>query len=804
MSDGEARLLLGAPIAAEIRASVREDITRFVEQQGFAPTLAVVLVGRDAPSAVYLRQILRACEAAGIGGRLVEIEGSGADEVGLEARVTAAIRALNDDPFVAGIIVQMPLPPEVRLRAVIDAIDPAKDIDGIHPVNAGLLRLGFEGFLPATAHAAIEMLHRYDIPIEGREAVVIGRSNVVGMPVAFMLVREHATVTVCHSRTRDLAAEVARAEILVVAAGRPGLIQGSMLRPGVVVVDVGINVVGDAIVGDVDMASARLVASAITPVPGGVGPVTNALLLTHLVRAAVTQAATRQAQESTRMSFPSDLEIARSVTPRRIIDVAAELGLTEDDLELYGPLKAKVRLSAIERVEAANPRGKYILVSAITPTPLGEGKTTTTVGLAQGLNRIGKRAAVAIRQPSLGPVFGIKGGAAGGGYSQVIPMEDFNLHLTGDVHAIGAAHNLAAAFIDNSLHHKNPHGIDPLSITWPRVIDISDRAVRKMVIGLGGRENGVPRETETVITVASEVMAILALARDLKDLRVRLGRVVLAQTADGKPVTADDLKVAGAMTALLLDAIKPNLLQTLEGGPAFVHCGPFANIAHGNNSILADRLALATNDAVCTEAGFGADMGAEKFFDIKCRASGLRPDAAVVVATIRALKMHGGVGKIVAGKPLDAALLEENVDAVRRGARTWPSRSRTSGSTTFPWSSRSTRSRPTRRRRSPPSSRSRWRPGRERPWSPPISSTAAWARRPSPTRSGPPPRRGPPTSSSSTRTTRRCARRSSRSQPGSTVPRESSTSPLPPRRSRPTRSSGSGSCPCAWPRRSIR
>jgi formate--tetrahydrofolate ligase len=369
------------------------------------------------------------------------------------------------------------------------------------------------------------------------------------------------------------------------------------------------------------------------------------------------------------MTFPSDLEIARSVTPRRIVDVAADLGLTEDEIELYGPLKAKVKLSAIERVEAANERGKYILVSAITPTPLGEGKTTTTVGLAQGLNRIGKRAAVAIRQPSLGPVFGIKGGAAGGGYSQVIPMEDFNLHLTGDVHAIGAAHNLAAAFIDNSLHHKNPLGIDPFSIAWPRVIDISDRAVRRMVIGLGGRENGVPRETETVITVASEVMAILALARDLRDLRARLGRIVMAQTTDGRPITTEDLKVAGAMTALLVDAIKPNLLQTLEGGPALVHCGPFANIAHGNNSILADRLALATNDAVCTEAGFGADMGAEKFFDIKCRASGLRPDAAVVVATIRALKMHGGVGKIVAGKPLDQALLEENVDAVRRGSQ---------------------------------------------------------------------------------------------------------------------------------------
>ena len=265
-------------------------------------------------------------------------------------------------------------------------------------------------------------------------------------------------------------------------------------------------------------------------------------------------------------------------------------------------------------------------------------------------------------------MFGIKGGAAGGGYSQVIPMEDFNLHLTGDVHAIGAAHNLAAAFLDNSLHHKNPHGIDPHGILWPRVVDISDRALRHVVIGLGGREDGVPRETEYVITVGSEVMAVLALATDLQDLRARLGRIVLATRTDGTPVTAEDLGVAGAMTVLLRDAIKPNLLQTLEGGPAFVHCGPFANIAHGNNSIIADRLALATNDIVCTEAGFGADMGAEKFFDIKCRASGLKPDAAVVVATVRALKMHGGVGKIVAGKPLDPALLEENVEAVRTGA----------------------------------------------------------------------------------------------------------------------------------------
>jgi len=370
--------------------------------------------------------------------------------------------------------------------------------------------------------------------------------------------------------------------------------------------------------------------------------------------------------------MPNSLEIARSVTPRPIMELARELGLHDDEVELYGPYKAKVCLEGITRLEAeaeaTGKRGKYVVVTAITPTPLGEGKTTTNIGLVQGLNRIGHRAAVCIRQPSLGPVFGIKGGAAGGGYSQVIPMEDFNPHLTADNHAVGAAHTLLAAFVENSLTHNNPLGIDPLGVLWPRVVDISDRAIRKAIIGLGGRENGYPRETEWEITVASEVMAILALASDLQDLRRRLGRTVVATTFDGRRITAEDLKCAGSMTVLLRDAIKPNLLQTLEGGPAFVHCGPFANIAHGNNSILADRLALATCEIACTEAGFGADMGAEKFFDIKCRQSGLRPDAAVLVATVRALKMHGGVGRIVAGRPLDPALSEENVEAVRKGS----------------------------------------------------------------------------------------------------------------------------------------
>jgi formate--tetrahydrofolate ligase len=360
----------------------------------------------------------------------------------------------------------------------------------------------------------------------------------------------------------------------------------------------------------------------------------------------------------------SSLEIARAAKLRPIADVAAELGLRPDEYELYGPYKAKVRPNALER-RSDQPNGREIVVTALTPTPLGEGKTTTTIGLAQGLNRIGVHAAATIRQPSLGPVFGLKGGAAGGGYSQVLPMEEINIHFTGDLHAVAAAHNLGASFLDNHIFRGNLLGIDPGTIRWPRVIDVNDRALRRVMIGLGERLD--VRESEWHITAASEVMAILALASDIHDLRARLGRSVVAETYAGVPITLDDLKVAGAMTVLLREAMKPNLVQTLEGGPAFVHAGPFANIAHGNSSVVADRIALKLVDAVCTEAGFGSDMGFQKFVDIKCRLSGLRPAAAVIVATIRALKMHGGVGRVVAGKPLDPALLEENADAVERG-----------------------------------------------------------------------------------------------------------------------------------------
>ena len=364
----------------------------------------------------------------------------------------------------------------------------------------------------------------------------------------------------------------------------------------------------------------------------------------------------------------SDIEIAQAANLKPITEIAEGLGILEDELEVYGKHKAKVSLSVLDRLKD-KPNAKYIDITAITPTPLGEGKTTTTVGLGMGMNKIGKKSVIVIRQPSLGPVFGIKGGAAGGGYSQIVPMEDFNLHLTGDVHAVGLAHNLLAAFIDNHLHHGNKLDINPHSISWPRVMDVSDRALRNVVIGLGGKANGVPRETSFEITVASEVMAILALTTNMKDLRERLGRIVVATTKGGKPVTAEDLKCAGSMAVLLRDAIKPNLLQTVENTPAFVHAGPFANIAHGNSSIIADRIAAKCSDYVITESGFGADCGAEKFMNIKCRYSGLVPDVVVIVATVRALKMHGGVGKIVAGKPLTDDLLKENLPALEKGAQ---------------------------------------------------------------------------------------------------------------------------------------
>jgi formate--tetrahydrofolate ligase len=369
-----------------------------------------------------------------------------------------------------------------------------------------------------------------------------------------------------------------------------------------------------------------------------------------------------------RIKVPDDLEIARRAKLKPLPEIAADMGIGEGMLEPYGGSVAKIKLESIDEL-SDRPDAKYVVVSAITPTPLGEGKTTTTVGLGQAFKHIGRRATVAVRQPAMGPTFGIKGGAAGGGFSQVVPMEMLNLHLTGDTHAVTAAHNLLSAMIDNHVHQNDDFfHVDRHSITWRRVLDVNDRALRNIIVGLGPRADGVPRETGFDITAASEVMAILALATSLQDLRARLGRIVIGSTTEGEPITAEDLKAAGAMAVIMREAIKPNLMQTLENTPVLVHAGPFGNIATGNSSVVADRIGIKSGDFLITEAGFGADMGAERFFNIKCRYSGLKPDAAVLVATVRALKAHSGRFKIVAGRPLPPELLKENPEDVLAGA----------------------------------------------------------------------------------------------------------------------------------------
>jgi formate--tetrahydrofolate ligase len=365
--------------------------------------------------------------------------------------------------------------------------------------------------------------------------------------------------------------------------------------------------------------------------------------------------------------MPSALEISRQATLKPVADIAAEIGLPPWLIEPYGEHVAKIDLAAITEL-ADRPRARYVVVTAVTPTPLGEGKTTTTIGLGQAMAVIGKRATIAIRQASMGPTFGIKGGAAGGGYSQAVPFERLNLHLTGDMHAVTAAHNQLSAMLDNHLHHGNALGLDLRNITWRRVLDVNDRALRNIVLGLGSNQDGLPRQSGFDITAASEAMAVLALSSSLADMRARLGEIVVGYTTSGEPVTAEQLQAAGAMTVIMREAIKPNLLQTLEHTPVLVHAGPFGNIAHGNSSVVADLIGIHTGEFLITEAGFGADMGAERFFNIKCRVSGLEPDAAVVVTTVRALKAHSGKHKVVAGRPLPPAMLAENPDDVLAGA----------------------------------------------------------------------------------------------------------------------------------------
>lgn len=646
---------------------------------------------------------------------------------------------LNGDPNIHGIIVQMPLDTvnKIDSHLITDSVSPSKDVDGLNTVNEGRASIGdMSGFVPCTPNGCIELIKRSKVPISGARAVVLGRSKIVGTPASELLKWENATVTVCHSRTKNLDKECASADILVVGIGRAEMVKGSWIKPGAVVIDCGINAIpdptkksGQRLVGDVAFAEAKEVASYITPVPGGVGPMTVAMLMKNTVISA--ERAVKKLIENKwnlrplslkpQLPVPSDIEISRAQEPKNIIQLAEEIGLYPKEVSPYGSKKAKISLSVLSRLNHQKD-GKYVVVAGITPTPLGEGKSTTTIGLVQALSAHKLKNSVAtIRQPSQGPTFGIKGGAAGGGYSQVIPMEEFNLHLTGDIHAVTAANNLLAAQIDARVFHeatqtdqalydrlvpriKNNRSfsdiqlrrlarlgihktdpdvltlgeiskfvrlnIDPEKITWRRVLDTNDRFLRKITIGQSPTEKGKERQTAFDISVASEIMAILALSKSLKELKERLGKIVIGVDKSGNDVTADDLGATGAMAILLKDSIEPNLMQTLEGTPVMVHAGPFANIAHGCSSVIADAIALklvGPDGYVITEAGFGSDIGMEKFFDIKCRSSGLIPNAVVLVATIRALKMHGGGPAVTSGAPLKPEYLEENLELLENG-----------------------------------------------------------------------------------------------------------------------------------------
>ncbi|KAJ8976305.1 hypothetical protein NQ317_010259 [Molorchus minor] len=649
-----------------------------------------------------------------------------------ESELLNELHKLNNNPNIHGIIVQMPLDSEntINSHLITDSVSPDKDVDGLNTVNEGRVATGdLTGFLPCTPNGVIELAKRAGVNLSGADAVVLGRSKIVGTPAAELLKWNNATVTVCHSKTKDLKAQCQKADVLVVAIGQPEFVKGDWIKPGAVVIDCGINAISGMGKQLTISREAKEVASYITPVPGGVGPMTVAMLMKNTV-----QSAQRSAQHLLNATWnlkplplklqtpvPSDIEISRAQEPKDITQLAQEIGLYPGEISQYGSKKAKISLSVLDRL-SHQKNGKYVVVTGITPTPLGEGKSTTLLGLVQALStHLKKNSFATMRQPSQGPTFGIKGGAAGGGYSQVIPMEDVNLHLTGDIHAVTAANNLLAAQLDARIFHEATQKDQPLydrlvpkikgtrkfsniqlrrlkrlgidktdpdsltpeerarfarldidskNVVWNRVMDINDRYLRDITIGESPTEKGITRKEHFTISVASEIMAILALATSLKDFKERLANMVVAFDKNGGPVTADDLGMTGALMVLLKDSVEPTLLQTLEGSPVFMHAGPFANIAHGSNSIIADKIALklvGESGLVLTEAGFSSDIGMEKFFNIKCRASGDVPSAVVLVSTIRALKMHGGGPTVSPGAPLASEYTQENLELLRKG-----------------------------------------------------------------------------------------------------------------------------------------
>ena len=731
----------GKAIANKIQQGINAEIEKTQEiNPRYKPSLTIVQVGDRSDSSTYVRMKLKAAEEANIICNIVKYPESIS-----EPELLQNITQFNNDTSIHGILVQLPVPKHISEHAITSAVAEEKDVDGFGTSSIGELskRGGQPLFTPCTPKGVMMMLKEAGVDLKGKNAVVLGRSDIVGSPVSALLRNADATVTVCHSQTQGLEHHIKQADVLVAAIGKPNFVKGDWLKPGAVVIDVGTNFIpdetkksGQRTVGDVDFTSASEVASKISPVPGGVGPMTVAMLLQNVINAANTYFKKQKARHIKPLPLklvspvPSDIAVSRAQRPKPITTVASEVGIANHELEPYGASKAKVDLSLLQRL-GHRRNGRYVLVAGITPTPLGEGKSTTTVGLTQALaGHLNRIAFANVRQPSQGPTFGIKGGAAGGGFSQVIPMDEFNLHLTGDIHAITAANNLLAAAIETRMFHEstqkdgplykrlvpakkgkrefqpvmqrrlkklgiektNPDDltpeeitrfarldIDPSTITWRRVLDVNDRHLRQITVGKAPTEKGTDRETGFDISVASECMAILALSNDLGDMRERLGRMVIATSRGGDPVTCDDIGAGGALTALMKDAIKPNLMQTLEGTPVFVHAGPFANISIGASSVLADKLALklAGTEAdedhnektgfVVTEAGFDFTMGGERFFNIKCRSSGLVPDVVVIVATVRALKVHGGGPEISPGGALHEVYRTENVDILRKG-----------------------------------------------------------------------------------------------------------------------------------------
>uniref|UniRef100_A0A146WJ23 formate--tetrahydrofolate ligase n=1 Tax=Fundulus heteroclitus TaxID=8078 RepID=A0A146WJ23_FUNHE len=687
---------------------------------------AIATLQRRNPGVQPLLVILQAGEDDGV----LEINQKIAGKIGVNAtqiclakncsedEIVEELLKLNDDPGVHGVFLH--LPPASLTSRVLSALRPEKDVDGISDLNIGRLVRGdmSKGFVPPMASAVLDLLGKHDAPLKGKSVLLVGGQGPPRLALQCLIERSGMSVQTNHWNSKNLKTQVMQADAVVMLSAGNADILPSWARPEAVIIRCEPALEPDDDIIELSSSS-------------GLGYLTAAYRAQNVV-----QSCSRWLQEQQYRPWhlhslklqplnpvPTDIEISRAQTPKPVAQLAEEIGLLPEELEAYGRNKAKVRLSLLDRLHS-QPDGKYVLVAGITPTPLGEGKSTVTIGLVQALSAHLKLNSFAcLRQPSQGPTFGVKGGAAGGGYAQVIPMEEFNLHLTGDIHAITAANNLVAAAIDARMLHEATQSdkalfnrlvpsvngvrkfspiqisrlrrlginktdptsltpqevssfvrldLDPSKITWQRVVDTNDRFLRKITVGQASTEKGQIRETGFDIAVASEIMAILALADSLEDMKSRLARMVVGTSRSGEPVTAEDLGVSGALAVLMKDAIKPTLMQTLEGTPVFVHAGPFANIAHGNSSVLADKLALklvGRDGYVVTEAGFGADIGMEKFFNIKCRASGLRPNAVVLVATVRALKMHGGGPNVSAGAPLPKEYIDENLSLVAGGCR---------------------------------------------------------------------------------------------------------------------------------------